>query len=181
MSKLCSAPHPTLSGVRCDRVLSHRRDHRKINEDRTETTWPRGARGGARNVETSSLVMTALAAGATFEAAGAAAGVTKQRAAAIAAAAGGRPETTAAALLARVRELAAAAGEEPGDYLEDAAEALRTVEAIAERINTAIKRGLHLPAHPLVDELFRIAIGHNPPELAAQVRAAVEAASTEEP
>ena len=27
----------------------------------------------------------------------------------------------------------------------------------------------------------RLAIGHNPPELAAQVRAAVEAASTDEP
>lgn len=147
---------------------------------------PRGRKPTAAGAELASAVLSDLAAKPPPSRAAIAErnGISRQRVQQIAAAAGLPPRARGqgggasahrgAALLARVRELAAAAGEEPGDWLTDAAEALDAVETIAARVNAAIERGLHMPAHPLVEELFELAVGRNPPELAAQVRAAME-------
>lgn len=147
---------------------------------------PRGRKPTAAGAELASAVLSDLAAKPPLSRAAIAArhGISRQRVQAIARAAGlprggsgggAQPShREGAALMARVRELAAAAGEEPGDWLTDAAEALDAVETIAARVNAAIERGLHMPAHPLVEELFELAVGRNPPELAAQVRAAME-------
>lgn len=166
----CDVPGPT--GARCERARSHRGDHAGGGEQ-----WPRGARGGARNLETSSIVLSALAAGASYEAAGAAAGVTKQRAAAIAAAAGGRPETTDAALLARLRELAAIDQDDPSSWLEDAAACAKACAEIVEVITWARRQRDPEATGVLMDQILAWATGRNPPELAAQVRGAVDAAA----
>lgn len=142
----------------------------------------RGRKPTAAAAELASAVLSDLAADPAPSRAAIAArhGISRSRVQAIARAAGlprgGRgggaqpSHHESSALLARLRELAASAGEEPGDWLTDASEALAAVEAIAARVNAAIERGLHLPSHPLVEELFRLAVGRNPPEIAAQVR-----------
>ena len=141
---------------------------------------------------TRSLILSAIEAGATYAQAARDAGVSGARARQVAKEAGLPPRTPGGlrseavttrtargvAILARVVELATAAGEDPADYLEDAARCRVACEAIAERIEWAERHGLYTPGgNPFVDEIRTLAIGPSDTsvELAEQVRAAVGA------
>lgn len=119
----CDVPSPT--GARCERAKGHRGDHASGGEQ-----WPRGERGGRTDGETASIVLSALASGASTAEAARAAGVSRQRAHAIARAAAA-PPASQDQLIARLRELAAAAGEDPVDWLEDAARYRTACEEIS--------------------------------------------------
>jgi hypothetical protein len=142
----------------------------------------RGRPPTAAGAELASAVLTDLAAGLAHAAIAERHSVTRQRVSQIAAAAGvetrarggGSPShREGAALLARVRELAAAAGEEPGDWLDDATAAIAACARIVEIVDGEGMRLLRSDRH--VSEIKALAIGRNPPALAAQVRAVVDA------
>lgn len=98
----------------------------------------RGRKPTAAGAELASAVLSDLATGMSHAAIAELHGVSRQRVGAIAKAAGvttrasrgGTAAHSGAALLARLRELAAAAGADPADWLEDAF----TLKMIAEQI-----------------------------------------------
>ena len=142
----------------------------------------------ADSAVTRSLILSAIEAGATYAQAGRDASVSPARARQIAKEAGlpprspGGPRSTAVTprtargeeLLARLLELAAAAGDDPASYLEDAARCRVACEQIVARLTTCHDAGLM----EIRDyEILRMAIGPSDTstELAEEVRAAVGA------
>lgn len=116
MTRPCNVTSPT--GARCERARSHRGDHAGGGEQ-----WPRGERGGRTDGETASIVLSALASGASTAEAARAAGVSRQRAHAIARAAAA-PPASQDQLIARLRADAAAVDLSPDEYLDEARRAL---------------------------------------------------------
>lgn len=182
----CNAHHPSQDD-RCTRPGGHSGDHAS-----RDLTWPR-ARGRGRNVarsargaEVASAVLSDLAAGRTTAQIAAAHGLSTTRVRQIATAGGvtlrGKADATREVhdLARRVRELAADAGEDPADWIEDAERARHSVEAIVARINLAIECGYSIAVNPLVGEVLALAIGPTGHTLSAQVRAVVDTASNGE-
>ena len=177
----CNAHHPSQDD-RCVRPGGHSGDHAS-----RDLTWPR-ARGrgtnvarSARGAEVASAVLSDLAAGRTTAQIAAAHGLSTTRVRQIATAGGvtlrGKADATREMhdLARRVRELAAAAGEDPADWLEDAARCREACEEIAKDVTEEREAGEQASWH-LLDRVLSLAIGPNNRALAAQVRGVVDAA-----
>ena len=173
----CNAHHPSHDD-RCVRPGGHSGDHAS-----RDLTWPR-ARGrgtnvarSARGAEVASAVLSDLAAGRTTAQIAAAHGLSTTRVRQIAAAGGvplrGKSGATREmqALARRVRELAAAAGEDPTEWLEDAARCRRACEEIVALCDDL---GWHWSDQ--LAEIKATAVGAVNRALAAQVRGVVDAA-----
>lgn len=175
MTRPCNAAHPDLARVRCHRTPGHDNDH----NNGTGITWPRNPRGAtpaqrAAGAVLASAVLSDLATGLTQLEVARRHGISRQRVSQIGA---GLPSKVVPAqvLAARVRELAAAAGEEPIDWIEDAARCVKACEEIVYILEGLPRNDGASPW--TCEQLLKLAIGHNPPDLAAKVRAAVDAAT----